>query len=367
MPDIQKAYNWAVQTCNAPNVGYSQTYRYQQTVNGITYYDCSSFISYALIAGDFPVPYIFTTNVECDILLSLGFTEVPIAGEWKAGDVVWRSGHTEMVYQGGTGSGITMGAHWSVDYYGNPVPLADQVSIINSPTSNFSRIFRYGGGADPDSGYGSSAYVVAAICGNWMQESGVNPERWQTGYPKFEWDKPLPESGGYGVGQWTNTSLTNMRLQALHNYYINGGYTSWGKCEMDYFIFENTWYVHPSLSYAYVYTDLSAFLQSTVTTLYDLTRAFMEGWEGITVDYEWAMFENRLSYAETALNVISARANDTTITDWISGDYSLSGSEIENNIIMVYRYLSSGGGGGGTPTPEKINKLKVWQMIRYHY
>ena len=57
MPDIQKAYNWAIGTCNAPNVGYSQAYRNQRTVNGITYYDCSSFIWYALMAGDFQVVY----------------------------------------------------------------------------------------------------------------------------------------------------------------------------------------------------------------------------------------------------------------------------------------------------------------------
>ena len=51
MPDINKAYSWAIQTCNAPNVGYSNAYRNQQTVGGITYYDCSSFINYALLAG----------------------------------------------------------------------------------------------------------------------------------------------------------------------------------------------------------------------------------------------------------------------------------------------------------------------------
>ena len=39
MPDINKSYSWAINTCNAPNVGYSQSYRNQQTVGGITYYD----------------------------------------------------------------------------------------------------------------------------------------------------------------------------------------------------------------------------------------------------------------------------------------------------------------------------------------
>lgn len=42
MPSIQQAYNWAVETCANENVGYSQEYRNQQTVKGITYYDCSS-------------------------------------------------------------------------------------------------------------------------------------------------------------------------------------------------------------------------------------------------------------------------------------------------------------------------------------
>ena len=53
MPDINRSYSWAINTCNADNVGYSQSYRNQKTVNGITYYDCSSFIWYALKAGNF--------------------------------------------------------------------------------------------------------------------------------------------------------------------------------------------------------------------------------------------------------------------------------------------------------------------------
>ena len=62
MGDINKAYTWAMQTCNAPDVGYSQTYRNQQTVNGITYYDCSSFINYALHAGGLLTPAYAPSN-----------------------------------------------------------------------------------------------------------------------------------------------------------------------------------------------------------------------------------------------------------------------------------------------------------------
>lgn len=56
MPDINAAWRWAVNTCNAPNIGYSQTYRNQQTVGGVTYYDCSSFINYAILAGGWATP-----------------------------------------------------------------------------------------------------------------------------------------------------------------------------------------------------------------------------------------------------------------------------------------------------------------------
>lgn len=35
-PNIQAAYNWAVETCAKPNVGYSQQFRNEVTVNGIT-------------------------------------------------------------------------------------------------------------------------------------------------------------------------------------------------------------------------------------------------------------------------------------------------------------------------------------------
>ena len=104
MPDINTAYSWSISTCNASNVGYSQNYRNQQTVNGITYYDCSSFLWYALKAGGFDVESAYlqalgyaysgnaiTTSNERAWLIALGFTQVDINGEWKAGDILWRS------------------------------------------------------------------------------------------------------------------------------------------------------------------------------------------------------------------------------------------------------------------------------------
>lgn len=158
MADLLASYNWAVDECNKPDVGYSQTYRNQQTVNGITYYDCSSFLWYALRAGGFDVtgayeiamgfPYsgnAITTQYEHEWLLALGFQEVPVTGIWKPGNTLWRTGHSEMVYEGGEGEGRTMGAH------DDERPLAEQVSINDwvSSASSWEKMYEYNGGVVP--------------------------------------------------------------------------------------------------------------------------------------------------------------------------------------------------------------------------
>lgn len=250
MPDITKAYNWAIEKCNDPNVGYSQSYRNQQTVGGVTYYDCSSFIWYALKDGGFDVVGAFeracwgyegnaiVTAYECDWLKELGFSEINISDEWKPGDVLWRSGHTEMVYKGATGSGRTMGAHSS------QYALVDQVSINTNYSSNWSRCFRYEDGASEEpetlswiygnrylslsemqnnakiiyrnlSSRGWSVNAIAATLGNMQQESTINPGIWQS-------LNSGNTSGGYGLVQWTpSTNYTNWANE--HGYSITNG------------------------------------------------------------------------------------------------------------------------------------------------
>lgn len=160
MPNLNLSYDWEVQKCNEPNIGYSQAYRNQQTVNGITYYDCSSFVWYALIAGGFDVltayqqtmGYAYSgnaivTDYMVPFLIALGFVEVPLTGEWKPGNIVCLPGvHCEMVHTGGMGEGITMGAH------SDGLPLADQVSInnyYNHGADFYSHMLEYQGGVTP--------------------------------------------------------------------------------------------------------------------------------------------------------------------------------------------------------------------------
>ena len=88
MPDINIAYNWAINKCNDPNVRYSMDWNKRDgvIVDGLQYYDCSSFIFWALDAGGFPVVQIFgnhafNTDSMGAVLLQLGFVTVPVNGE----------------------------------------------------------------------------------------------------------------------------------------------------------------------------------------------------------------------------------------------------------------------------------------------
>lgn len=230
MANINQAYQWAVNTCNAKNVGYSQSYRNQQTVNGITYYDCSSFIWYALKAGGFDVVTAsgssspFTTATMGNALINLGFTKMSPDTEWLPGDILLvrnsQRQHTEMVYNGRR----TMGAHT------NKYELDKQVSIndYDTDTSYYQYLYRYGAGASASYNwiYGNryldetemqnNAYIfysimsfrgwtlnaISGTLGNIEAESTINPGVWQN----------LSEnpSLGFGLVQWTpSTNYTD--------------------------------------------------------------------------------------------------------------------------------------------------------------
>lgn len=370
MPNINQAYNWAVNTCNAPNVGYSQSYRNQQTVGGVTYYDCSSFINYALLAGGWTTPSYaprynsFTTYTMASELLRLGFTEVSATGIWKPGDIGLSSGHTEMVYSGGTGGGVCMGAHT------NQAPLSGQVSIGSSSGNTgyvstynrFPRLFRYGNGATGGNSESESTinvYVVAAMCGNFWQESHVDPGIYES--LKVVPLKDNSVYGGYGLGQWTNSTQYGVyRRTALAQWLDDNGYAyDSGEGQIKFLLHENYW---TSNGYASQFSSLQDFLNSDSTDLQSLTYAYQQGWEGI-----WNSTHTlRYQFAQKALAYIQQHANDSSITTWITGNRYLSESEALHNCVLIFRLLSGGGGGGGTVVNPGIlrTKLPVYAMIR---
>lgn len=335
MPDLNKAYQWAVNTCNAPNIGYNQDYRNQGTVRGITYYDCSSFISYALLNGGWDVygqayttatgsrysGNAITTANEQKWLEALGFQKQPITGIWVAGDIIWRSGHTEMVYSGGTAKGVTMGAHSS------KYALDRQVSINNfeSTASNYTSLWRYGeGGA---TGYGLSIYVISALCGNAWRESTINSGLHQVG------------GSAFGIFQWDG-----QRRENLYSWLESNGYARDSPIgQLEFLVYENDW-----LGSFGGISSLDEFLHSESADIPMLTEAFMRCWERPGVPE----LGERIAHAKECYNYILNHAQDSMITDWIIKTGYLTSAESLNNAVMLYRYYSTGGG-GGTPTKEK--------------
>lgn len=225
MASIQAAYEWAIAKCNAPNIGYSQAYRNERTVNGITYYDCSSFIWYALQAGGFDVvkanggdTWPFTTSTMARGLKLLGFKKLTTTQPWIPGDVLIRTGHTEMAFD----SNHTMGAHTS------NAPLAEQVSINSNPSTagQWLELWRYDTGAKTEwvkgnrwlntsemqinatliynylTARGWTLNAIAGMLGNMQTESTINPGIWEDLTPN-------PQMG-WGLVQWTpSTNFTD--------------------------------------------------------------------------------------------------------------------------------------------------------------
>lgn len=361
--NINAAYTWAVATCNAPNVGYSQDYRNQQTVGGITYYDCSSFINYALLAGGFSTPGYapnnnpFTTVTEPYELLRLGFKEVDASGVYLPGDIGLSAGHTEMCYKGGNGSGIFMGAHT------DNALLVNQVSIGNSSgdetyTRSFPRLFRYGSGdvtlgyewingenseyfGDPTSELcgnnakainnacciysyfyhkGWTLEAISGLCGNIQQESTFNPSLIEIG------------GTGHGLVQWTPPEDLYRVMDVIY-----GGHTDWNdgekQCGVIYAEYQQSTGLH----------------DWGIEGQWYQTAQFPISWE------DWA--NSRIDPGELALAFQANYERPASLHP-----------ERANYARAWYNYLKTidPTGGGGTPT-ERKKKMPIWMLIKYHY
>lgn len=364
MPSLSDFINWAVDKCNEANIGYSQDYRNQQTVGGVTYYDCSSFVNYALLAGGWSTPdyapshNAFTTYTMIPVLLDLGWEEVPITGEWKQGDILWRQKHTEIVYEGGQATGRTMGAH-SANY-----ALARQVSINTwwaSPTYprgdyQWKKLYRYTGNPDTPSKPTEkiSMYVIAAMCGNFMQESQINPGIWQN-HPKRGSATSL--NIGLGLGQWTNTGGDKHgRLYQMWQYCSQNGGPYNGDAQCDYIVYEDVWHNNDT---SYGYTSLSQFLSSTSTDIEALTHAWNINWEGIH-DGTW---DKRVEYARLVLNYLTDHSDDQ-VDGWVSTNDWITQSQMLNNAVLVYQHFNDDGGVNPDPEPPVDDGLHVVTMVR---
>lgn len=388
MPDINRAYQWAIERCNNPNVGYDQGYRNQQTVNGITYYDCSSFIWYALMAGGFDVvashggnTWPFTTFDMEGCLQALGFVEVPLSGEWKPGDIAvspTRNEHTEMVYKGGIGRGVCMGAHAS-EINNVPVPLEHQVSIgstdgnasYEATAAAWDSLWRYGDGASGATGYGWSLAAFCGLLGNIAKEGEYNPGQIEVSYT-------IEGGAGVGMFQWTPDGR---RYSELGNPLINQANArgkAWTdgdfQCEMIANADQASYGSPAEWGWIGVYSPTSFSDYKQGTDVAQLTEAWIRNVERPNETERDRTLPERIRIAQSWYDRLSKLDPSEGLKySWHyvesnQGYGLLTEQQIYENVMIMYNlFCGSGGGGGGSTTRRKKRGMPVWMMIRYHY
>lgn len=322
MPSLSDAYNYVIAACNWPYIGYSQgAARETIDINATyrTYCDCSSLMSKALTVGGYFVnnPWFVTRN-EDYYLKKAGWQTFDINGTWQPGDILWRDGHTEMVYTGGDGSGVTMGAHTARYDFERQV----SINTYTSSASAWSILYR-----DPTQSvvaykwyqvndylpeYGDemtgNAYMVfsfftklgftneaiAGLLGNMQAESGINPGRWQNG-----------SGPGYGLVQWDPAS-NYLNWAAGQGIDINDADSNGdGQCTLINLCESvGQWLPNSSHGYTYTWAQFAA-LTDVDTAVY----AFLWQYERPSVPHT----ENRITYAHYWYDIISSGA-------WGAGD-----------------------------------------------
>lgn len=254
------------------------------------------------------------TTQQMDSILSwLGFTRYDALNTaWADGDIMWRNGHTEFVYN--ASMYYCMGAH-SDEY-----PLADQVSISNVSTRNYwtygyrytptiQWFAKYTGsyGRLTDEAYANAVMIynileprgwtvnaIAGMLGNIEVEGGYNPWRWQNdnvisinemndpyhGYGLFQFDRP---------NKYINATTAATYSTYAPHYLGNEGMPHDGDAQVKW-VDESVgeYFINPN--YPYYPLSFSEYKASTNTPEY-LALAWMLNFERPRMDIEH--FEQR--------------------------------------------------------------------------
>lgn len=227
---ITSAVAWALAIANDETHGYDQTNRWGPD------YDCSSLVIEAYERAGVPVRTngaSYTGNMV-DIFLGNGFTDITDSVNFstgaglKTGDVVWVSGHVEMISRKGYLVGASINENGNVTggltgdqtgaeirertYYNYPWTFAlryvenvDKSEVVkgnryltmDEMKINARYIYQY------FTSNGWTLEAIAGMLGNMQTESTINPAIWQS----LDYGNT---SLGYGLVQWTpSTKVTN--------------------------------------------------------------------------------------------------------------------------------------------------------------
>lgn len=195
----------------------------------------------------------------------------------------------------------------------------------------------------------TNLHVIAAICGNFYQESTVNPGIWEglvVGNP------------GYGLGQWTDNPPVVMRRTALFDWLNNNSYPQdSGEGQLKFLVHENIWI--PQTFTQSQYNTLTEFFNSTDTSTARLVEEFMYHWEGIND----SSYNTRLDYALHIYNILNNPPS--TRKAWYSGNYYLDNtvlidgySACDWNSLLVYDFFT-----GNTPEPPEPGELTNEEIL----
>lgn len=200
-------------------------------------------------------------------------------------------------------------------------------------------------------GVSSNLYVIAAICGNFWQESQVNPGAWEN------WTVGDP---GFGLGQWTDNPPVVMRRTALFQWLADNGYARQdGEGQLEFLVYEDLWI--PTLIQQSAYNTLTDYFQSTSTNLSDLVYEWMYHWEGIND----SSYQNRYTFASVALNAFQ---NDSGVRQpWTSGNYQITTQEALDNSLLIKDFFfgtTPPTPPGPTPTRKKRKGLPPWLIYQ---
>lgn len=177
----------------------------------------------------------------------------------------------------------------------------------------------------------NNLYAIAAICGNFWQESQVNPGAWEG------WTVGNP---GYGLGQWTDNPPVVMRRTALFDWLDANNYAhDSGPGQLAFLVHEDLWI--PSLIQPSAYNTLSDFFASTSTNLSDLVYEWMYHWEGIND----GSYQNRYTFASVALNAF--QSDSGVRQPWTSGNFMISTQQALDNSMHIKDFFL-----GEEPGPE---------------
>ena len=198
--------------------------------------------------------------------------------------------------------------------------------------------------------YTNNIYVVAAICGNFWQESTVNPGIWENltvGAP------------GYGLGQWTDNPPQVMRRTALFNWLTANGYAQdSGVGQLKFLIYEDLWI--PSLITPSNYNTMTDYLNSNDRDLLALVKEWMYHWEGISDGTE----TTRYNFAyDLAYNIFPN--DDGTRNPWISSNSYNTIVQARNNSLLIKDFLM--GASPEPPEPHEPTEEELIAIVRWLY